>query len=122
MRFVDNGPDIPSELIVAQERGETLFVCGAGVSRTVGLPLFRKLIEQVYGRLGERWVHQPAERAGMERDGEHFGQYDRVLRCLERRLAASESPRNRSMKVRIRAAVRDELIAPDGWICPTTWP
>ena len=106
MRFVDGGPDIPNELIVAQERGETLFVCGAGVSHTVGLPLFRKLVEQVYGRLGESWVHHPAERAGMEERGELFGQYDRVLRCLERRLAASESPRNRNMKARIRTAVR----------------
>ena len=114
MRFVDGGPDIPNELIVAQERGETLFVCGAGVSHTVGLPLFRKLVEQVYGRLGESWVHHPAERAGMEERGELFGQYDRVLRCLERRLAASESPRNRNMKARIRTAVREELAAPDG--------
>lgn len=95
MRFVDAGPDIPNELIAAQERGETLFVCGAGVSRTVGLPLFRKLVEQVYGRLGESWVHHPAEREGMVEGGELFGQYDMVLRCLERRLAASESPRNR---------------------------
>ncbi|WP_145477610.1 SIR2 family protein [Stenotrophomonas rhizophila] len=114
MRFVEDGPDIPNELIVAQERGEALFVCGAGVSRTIGLPLFRRLVEQVYARLGESWLHHPAEGAGMVAGGELFGQYDRVLRCLERRLAASESPRNRSMKARIRAAVRDELAAPDG--------
>lgn len=114
MRFIDIGPDIPNELITAQERGETLFVCGAGVSRTVGLPLFRKLVEQVYDRLGENWVHHPAERAGMVVGGELFGQYDRVLRCLERRLAASESPRNRNMKARIRTAVRDELASPEG--------
>lgn len=114
MRFVDDGPDIPNELIVAQEKGETLFVCGAGVSRTAGLPLFRRLVEQVYGRLGENWAHHPAERAGMEQGGELFGQYDRVLRCLERRLAASESPRNRNMKARIRTVVRDELAPPAG--------
>lgn len=113
MRFAEAGPDIPAELIVAQEKGETLFVCGAGVSRTVGLPLFRRLVEQVYGRLGEDWAHHPAERAGMVKGEELFGQYDRVLRCLERRLAASESPRNRNMKARIRAAVRDELAPPD---------
>lgn len=113
MRFVNDGPDIPNALIVAQERGEILFVCGAGVSRTEGLPLFSELVEKVYGRLGESWVHHPAEKAGMEKGGELFGQYDRVLRCLERRLAASELPRNRNMKERIRTAVRDVLAAPD---------
>lgn len=113
MRFVDGGPDIPNELIVAQEKGESLFVCGAGVSRTAGLPLFGALVEKVYGRLGESWVHHPAEREGMVLGGELFGQYDRVLRCLERRLAASESPRSRNMKARIRAAVRDELAPSD---------
>lgn len=113
MRFVDTGPDIPNELIAAQERGETLFVCGAGVSRAVGLPGFGELVEKVYGRLGESWGHHAAEREGMVKGGELFGQYDRVLRCLERRLAASESPRNRNMKARIRTAVRDELVPPE---------
>lgn len=32
MRFIDDGPAMPNELIVAQERGETLFVCGADIS------------------------------------------------------------------------------------------
>lgn len=112
MRLVDSGPDIPDELISAQERGETIFVCGAGVSRTVGLPGFGELVEKVYRRLGESWLHHPAEREGMVEGGELFGQYDRVLRCLERRLAASESPRNRNIKARIRTAVRDELAPP----------
>ena len=112
MRFVDAGPDIPYDLIVAQERGETIFVCGAGVSRTAGLPLFHGLVEDVYRRLGENWTHHPAERAGMAPDGKLYGQYDRVLRCLERRLSASDAPRNRNMKERIRAAVREALAPP----------
>lgn len=62
MRFVEAGPDIPTHLIVAQERGETLFVCGAGVSRIVGLPLFGGLVNGVYRRLGESWAHHLAER------------------------------------------------------------
>ncbi|MEZ0470164.1 SIR2 family protein [Luteimonas salinilitoris] len=114
MRFFESGPDIPAELIVAQERGETLFVCGAGVSRTVDLPLFGELVERVYRRLGEDWTHHPAEREGMEKDGKLSGQYDRVLRCLERRLAASVAPRKQNMRARIRAAVRDELAPPEG--------
>jgi hypothetical protein len=113
MRFIEAGPDIPTDLVVAQERGETLFVCGAGVSRTVGLPLFSGLVEGVYRRLGEDWAHHLAEREGMDEGGRLYGQYDRVLRCLERRLAASEAPRNRNMRARIRAAVRDELAPPE---------
>jgi hypothetical protein len=81
MRFLPDGPDIPADLIAAQERGETIFICGAGVSRTVGLPLFRGLVKTVYRALGEDWKLHPAERYGMERM-----EYDRVLRSLERRL------------------------------------
>jgi SIR2-like domain len=112
MRFKPNGPDIPAELIAAQEKGETIFVCGAGVSRTVGLPLFRGLVEGIYRELSEDWRLHPAEREGMQQDGQLFGQYDRVLRSLERRLAASDSPRNRGMRARIRAAVRTVLAPP----------
>jgi hypothetical protein len=111
MQFLPHGPDIPDELVKAQEKGQTIFVCGAGVSRTVGLPLFRGLVEGIYQKLGEDWTFHPAECAGMREGGRHVGQYDRVLRCLERRLGASDSPRNRGMRERIRAAVR-ELLAP----------
>src|SRR6516225_10429692 len=99
MQFLPNGPDIPAELIAAQEKGETLFICGAGVSRTVGLPLFRGLVEGVYQELGEDWRLHPAEHDGMR-----SAQYDRVLRSLERRLAASDLRRTRGMRDRIRAA------------------
>lgn len=114
MRFLPAGPDIPSELITAQEKGQTIFVCGAGVSRTAGLPLFRGLAEGVYAHLGEDWQLYPAEREGMRSGGQLEGQYDRVLRCLERRLAASNVPRNRGMRERIRTAVRHVLTAPVG--------
>jgi hypothetical protein len=111
MRFLPNGPDIPDELVAAQEKGQTIFVCGAGVSRTVGLPLFRGLVEGVYKELGEDWNLHTAEREGMREGGRLEGQYDRVLRCLERRLASSDTPRNRGMRDRIRAALR-EVLAP----------
>jgi NAD-dependent SIR2 family protein deacetylase len=113
MHFLPAGPDIPLELVAAQEKGETIFVCGAGVSRGVGLPLFRGLVEGVYQHLGEDWTLHPAEREVMRQGGQLGGQYDRVLRCLERRLAASNAPRNRGMRERIRAAVRQVLAAPD---------
>jgi hypothetical protein len=110
MRFLPDGLDIPAALIGAQEKGDVLFVCGAGVSRTVGLPLFRGLIEGVYRELDEDWSLHPAEREGMRIGG--TGQYDRVLRSLERRLAPSDSPRNRGMRARIRSAVRKVLRPP----------
>ena len=113
MQLIANGPELPPELVSKQERGEVIFVCGAGVSRGTGLPLFRGLVEGVYQRLGEDWNLHPAEREGMVQDGKLAGQYDRVLRCLERRLAASDAPRNRGMRERIRAAVRDVLKPPD---------
>jgi hypothetical protein len=113
MRFLPTGPDIPPELVSAQEKGQTIFVCGAGVSRGAGLPLFRGLVEGVYQHLGEDWNLHLAEREGMRSDGALEGQYDRVLRCLERRLAASEAPRNRGMRERIRSAVRRVLTPSD---------
>lgn len=111
MRFLSNGPDIPDELVAAQERGDVLFICGAGVSRTVGLPSFRGLVEGIYKELGEEWQPHPAEREGMQEGGSYYGQYDRVLRSLERRLAASDLPRHRGMRQRVRAAIR-RLLAP----------
>jgi len=113
MRFLPAGPDIPAELISAQERGQTIFVCGAGVSRNAGLPLFRGLVEGIYQHLGEDWNLHAAEREGMRANGAIEGQYDRVLRCLERRLAASDALRNRGMRERIRGGVRHVLAVPD---------
>ncbi len=113
MRFLANGPDIPNELIAAQEKGQTIFVCGAGVSLTVGLPSFRGLVEFVYSQLGEDWNLHVAEREGMEEGGDLYRQYDRVLRCLERRLVASNALRNRGMRDRIRTEVRNALVPPD---------
>src|SRR3954453_9472836 len=104
MRLLEGGPDVPSDLVAAQEKGQTIFVCGAGVSRGAGLPLFRGLVEGVYQQLGEDWTLHLAEREGMRLGGAIEGQYDRVLRCLERRLAASDAPRHRGMRERIRAA------------------
>ena len=42
---------IPERLLLAQARGKVLFVCGAGVSKPAGLPLFRGLVKTVYKRL-----------------------------------------------------------------------
>lgn len=112
MRFLSNGPDIPTDLIALQERGRTIFVCGAGVSMTIGLPNFRELVEFVYQDLREDWNLHVAEREGMQEGGELEGEYDRVLRCLERRLDASNLPSKRGMRQRILSAVRKKLTPP----------
>ena len=53
VRLRDGGPDIPDELLAAQELGNVIFLCGAGVSKNAGLPLFEGLVQQVYEALGE---------------------------------------------------------------------
>lgn len=53
MRFFENGPDIPDELLIARDEGRVIFFCGAGVSRArAGLPDFFGLAERVIKRLG----------------------------------------------------------------------
>lgn len=47
MRFVENGPDVPLELIDAQKNGQTVFFCGAGISIPAGLPSFKDLTSKV---------------------------------------------------------------------------
>ena len=44
-------PAIPERLLLAHARGEVLFLCGAGVSRSAGLPGFRQLALEVYRTL-----------------------------------------------------------------------
>jgi hypothetical protein len=114
MRFRPDGPDIPDELVALQEKGDTIFICGAGVSRMVGLPSFRELLESVYEDLGEDWRQHPAEREVMEARGRLANQYDRLFRIPERRLAASDLPQQHGMRERIRTAVRGALMPPNG--------
>lgn len=80
MRFLADGADIPDELIRAVTDGDAVFLCGAGVSKQVGLPLFDDLTNQIYQELGESWDNEPAEREAFKR-----GEYDRALRSLEKR-------------------------------------
>ena len=44
-------PAIPERLLLAHARGDVLFLCGAGVSRSAGLPDFRQLVLDVYRAL-----------------------------------------------------------------------
>ena len=53
LRFAEEGPHVPRSLMEAQARGELVFVCGAEVSMTAGLPSFRRLVEGIYRRIRE---------------------------------------------------------------------
>lgn len=111
MRLVPHGPDVPDKLLTAQERGDVVFICGAGVSMRLGLPSFGGLVERIYQHLHEDWHNHPAESQGMEVGGSFYRQYDRVLRQLEKRLSASDTPRNRGMRERFKGAIRASLTA-----------
>jgi len=53
VRFIENGPDIPNDLLVARDDGDVLFFCGAGVSRAkAGLADFLTLAGDVIEDLG----------------------------------------------------------------------
>ena len=60
MRFFENGPVIPDELLHARDEGRVVFFCGAGVSQAkAGLPGFFGLAEKVMETLGVL-VNSPA--------------------------------------------------------------
>jgi hypothetical protein len=53
VRFLESGPPIPDELIVARDEGRAIFFCGAGISRArARLPDFFELAERVMNGLG----------------------------------------------------------------------
>ena len=52
MRFLADGPNIPDELLEARDRGEVVFLCGAGVSYPACMPNFFELAEYVVQELG----------------------------------------------------------------------
>ena len=81
MRFVEDGADIPEDLIRSVQDGRAIFLCGAGISARAGLPLFGELTHAVYGHLGESPSYEPAEQEAI-----NHGLYDRALHLLEKRI------------------------------------
>lgn len=87
MQFVTDGPDIPETLLSDQRDGNLMFVIGAGVSVAAGLPLFGRLAELAYERLGQAIPGEPDSLATQaEVDALAAEQYDRLIGLLERRL------------------------------------
>jgi NAD-dependent SIR2 family protein deacetylase len=87
MRFIPGTPDIPDELIKDVLDGQAVFLCGAGVSRRVGMPSFGELTDQIYGEIGETPNNEAAEMEALKRH-----EYDRALRSLERRMRLPKMP------------------------------
>ncbi len=96
MRFAETNSDIPEDLIDASLAGELVFLCGAGVSKRVGLPLFNELTDQIYELLGETFSDDAPER-----EPYHKQEFDRTLGALEKRI---RMPGNMSSPVRIACA------------------
>ena len=79
MQFIANGPDIPNDLLYAQEEGRLVFFCGAGISYPAGLPGFKGLVEQIYKEIVTEFQEGEVPAFGRE-------QFDVTLELLERRL------------------------------------
>jgi NAD-dependent SIR2 family protein deacetylase len=75
MRFLEDGADIPDELIRSVSDGDAVFLCGAGISMRTEMPSFKKLTDDIYRELTETRTNEPAERIAYERS-----EFDRVLR------------------------------------------
>lgn len=88
MKFIpgEENDDVPEELIDSIQEGETLFLCGAGVSTRAGMPMFKGLTDSVYDAIGEDRNNEEAERVAYRRK-----EFDRVLHSLEQRTNASGS-------------------------------
>ncbi|MDE0174260.1 MAG: SIR2 family protein [Defluviicoccus sp.] len=110
-------PAIPERLLLAHARGDVLFLCGAGISMSAGLPDFKQLVLDVY-RILDPSVCEILTNASIDPDRPtkpdcpalndrqsaevecfNAGEYDVVLGMLERRL---DSHTREDSKVRSR--------------------
>ena len=80
MKFITNkgAPDIPLEILEAQESDQLVFFCGAGISYPAGLPSFSKLVDDVYEAIA-------VPKDVLEVEAIKEGLYDRALGLLEQR-------------------------------------
>ena len=118
MRLTDDTADIPDRLIALQEKGEVVFLCGAGISQRYGLPSFYKLTTDIYADLGESWEGYAAEEdaMGFDRNGKKKGPaaLDRALFALSKRLRGSDTTSRIRAERLLTAAIEKDLQPPIG--------
>lgn len=107
MRFIENGPAIPDDLLNARDEGRVVFVCGAGVSQArAGLQDFFGLVEAVIQELrvpedhDARKVFGQAQKLIAECGVTGLISADRVFGLLEREFTVAD----------IQAAVAKSLV------------
>ncbi len=105
MKFIarKGAPNIPLELIEAQESDQLVFFCGAGVSYSAGLPMFHGLVENVFKNLGIK-----KDDTEVEAINSKF--YDRALGLLEARIVGGGNPEINQ----VRRAIIEELTIKSG--------
>lgn len=97
MRFTAHGPSIPDDLLLARDRSEVVFFCGAGVSQArAGLSNFAQLARKVMDQLGPargspaRKLLEIATRLDPIEGVGGFVATDRVFSLLEREFDTSD--------------------------------
>lgn len=91
MQFIKNAPDIPFELLQAQENDNLILFCGAGISYPAGLPLFKGLVDGVYEELAT--TPTPQEKQAIKQ-----WRYDTALELLERRYHSDNRVDNHAVR------------------------
>src|SRR6476619_4207378 len=112
MRFIPGGPDIPEELLVARDKGDVIFFCGAGVSQhNAHLPNFENLSRKVIEALGSaqdspaRKLVETAAGIGAIAGVGGLVATDRIFGLLEREFEVQD----------VREAVAKAIRPPDGY-------
>lgn len=82
LRFSDDGPEFPGDLVDSLLNGEVVFLCGSGISRPQ-LPDFKRLVEGTYERLS-------LDKSQSEERAFKSERYEEVLASLRQRLADPE--------------------------------
>jgi hypothetical protein len=96
MRFFENGPFIPDDLLIARDEGRVVFFCGAGVSACARLPDFYGLAESVLEKLRVPSEHLTRKVLAEAREiGERTGasgliSADRIFGLLEREFSVED--------------------------------
>ena len=97
MRFFENGPSIPDDLLIARDEGRVVFFCGAGVSLArAGLSDFFTLAEKVIRKLGvpedspTLKILKEAKEIGGRTGVEGLISADRIFGLLEREFSLND--------------------------------